>query len=180
MLRKHKLSPLFLNIATLREYSSIKSEGGCRLSMLPLIGFQVQRRSVFRRFCGKKQRVCGRSNWGVDFGVETPLFCYVAFDAAGAPKIFASFLRFWAVAASRNSSLAPHGPRNRSRPRPRMRLRCAKSISTFFLSFIEMFILARLGYVAGHLAGIFVLFPSDGAEVHVWTAACFRWATLTG
>ncbi len=56
----------------------------------------------------------------------------------GAGKIFASLQRFWAVAARRNSSFAPHGPRNRSRPRPRMRLRCANSISTFFLSFIEM------------------------------------------
>ena len=49
----------------------------------------------------------------------------------GAGKILASFRRFWAVAARRNSSFAPHGPRNRSRPKPRMRLRCAKSISTF-------------------------------------------------
>ena len=50
----------------------------------------------------------------------------------------ASLRRFWAVAASRNSSFAPHGPRNRNRPSPRMRLRCAKSISTFFLSRIEI------------------------------------------
>src|SRR6056297_534350 len=56
----------------------------------------------------------------------------------GAGKILASFLRFWAVAARRKSSFAPHGPRNRSRPSPRMRLRCANSISTFFRSFIEI------------------------------------------
>ena len=59
----------------------------------------------------------------------------------GAGKILASLRRFWAVAASRNSSFAPHaphGPRNRNRPSPRMRLRWAKSISTFFRSRIEM------------------------------------------
>ena len=56
----------------------------------------------------------------------------------GAGNILASLRRFWAVAARRNSSFAPHGPRNRSRPSPRMRLRWAKSISTFFLSRIEM------------------------------------------
>ena len=56
----------------------------------------------------------------------------------GAGNILASFRRFWAVAARRNSSFAPHGPRNRNRPSPRMRLRWAKSISTFFRSFIEI------------------------------------------
>ena len=44
---------------------------------------------------------------------------------------FASFLRFWAVAASRNSSRAPVGPRSRSRSSLRMRLRWANSISIF-------------------------------------------------
>src|SRR5665647_1165833 len=47
---------------------------------------------------------------------------------------FASFRRFWAVAARRNSSCAPFGPRSRRRPRLRMRLRCANSISTFLRS----------------------------------------------
>jgi hypothetical protein len=56
----------------------------------------------------------------------------------GAGKILASLWRFWAVAASKNSSFAPNGPRNRNRLRPRMRLRWAKSISTFFRSRIEM------------------------------------------
>ena len=36
---------------------------------------------------------------------------------------FASFLRFWAVAARRNSSRAPQGPLNRNRSSLRMRLR---------------------------------------------------------
>ena len=34
---------------------------------------------------------------------------------AGKGMSFASFLRFWAVAANRNSSLAPFGPRRRNR-----------------------------------------------------------------
>ncbi len=40
--------------------------------------------------------------------------------------------RFCAVAASRNSSFAPHGPRSRKRPSRNMRLRWANNISTFF------------------------------------------------
>jgi hypothetical protein len=43
----------------------------------------------------------------------------------------ASRLRFWAVAARRNSSLAPFGPLRRRRVRRRMRLRWANSISIF-------------------------------------------------
>ncbi len=38
----------------------------------------------------------------------------------------ASLRRFWAVAARRNSSRAPFGPRSRSRSSLRMRLRCAE------------------------------------------------------
>src|SRR5271168_4196216 len=53
---------------------------------------------------------------------------------AGAGSSLASFLRFWAVAAKRNSSRAPFGPRSRNRSSLRMRLRCANSISTFFRS----------------------------------------------
>jgi hypothetical protein len=49
----------------------------------------------------------------------------------------ASLRRFWALAASRNSSFAPHGPRRRNRLRPRMHLRWAKSISTFFRNLID-------------------------------------------
>ncbi len=56
----------------------------------------------------------------------------------GAGKLFADLRRFWAVAARRNSSFAPQGPGNRNLPRPRRRLRWAKSLSTFFPSFIEM------------------------------------------
>ena len=42
---------------------------------------------------------------------------------AGRGMSFASFRRFWAVAAKRNSSLAPFGPRRRNRPSLRMRFR---------------------------------------------------------
>jgi hypothetical protein len=39
---------------------------------------------------------------------------HVAKIGAGEWMSFASFLRFWAVAANRNSSLAPFGPRRRN------------------------------------------------------------------
>ena len=60
---------------------------------------------------------------------------YLPFQAgaicAGIGTSLAILRRFWAVAASRNSSLAPFGPRRRKRSSFRMRLRCANSISTF-------------------------------------------------
>ena len=76
-------------------------------------------------------------NFG-DLTGRARLFCQAFRVCCGAGRILASFRRFWAVAASRNSSFAPHGPRNRRRPRPRMRLRWANNISTFFRSLIEM------------------------------------------
>jgi hypothetical protein len=45
---------------------------------------------------------------------------HVAKIGAGWGMSFASFRRFWAVAAGRNSSLAPFGPRRRNRPSLRM------------------------------------------------------------
>jgi hypothetical protein len=39
---------------------------------------------------------------------------------------FASFRKFWAVAANRNSSLAPLGPRRRNRSSPRNALETSK------------------------------------------------------
>jgi hypothetical protein len=45
---------------------------------------------------------------------------HVAKMRAGSGMSFASFRRFWAVAAKRNSSLAPFGPRRRNRPSLRM------------------------------------------------------------
>jgi hypothetical protein len=61
----------------------------------------------------------------------SPVGAGQAATSAGRDRNFASLRRFWAVAASRNSSLAPFGPRRRSRPSLRIRLRCAKSISIF-------------------------------------------------
>ena len=48
---------------------------------------------------------------------------YVAKTGVGRGMGFASFLRFWALAAKRNSSLAPFGPRRRDRPSLSMRFR---------------------------------------------------------
>ena len=48
---------------------------------------------------------------------------HVAKMGVGSGMSFASFRRFWAVAASRNSSLAPLGPRKRNRSSRRMRFR---------------------------------------------------------
>ncbi len=111
----------------------------------------------------------------------------------GAGRILASFRRFWAVAASRNSSFAPFGPRNRSRPSRRMRLRWAKSISTYFRSRIETAYCAvlamsratwrcrgRPGDVAGDLAGVFMLFAGDLAGVGIRAAFRLRGAGLAG
>jgi len=81
------------------------------------------------------------------------------------------------VAASRDSSFAPFGPRNRSLPNPSMRLRWANSISTFLRSFIEIsycLVLAPLVHVNMHcravdvacnLTGVFVLFAGEFARV---------------
>jgi hypothetical protein len=43
------------------------------------------------------------------------LSCQALRVCCGAGKILASLRRFWAGAARRNSSFAPHGPHNRSR-----------------------------------------------------------------
>jgi hypothetical protein len=53
---------------------------------------------------------------------------------AGGRINFASFRRFCAVAARRNSSRAPKEPLSLRRSRRRMRFRCANSISIFFRS----------------------------------------------
>ena len=48
----------------------------------------------------------------------------------GCAASLASLRRFWAIAASVNSSCAPRGPRSRRRPSFRMRFKWANSIST--------------------------------------------------
>jgi hypothetical protein len=50
------------------------------------------------------------------------------------PNHFAIRRRFCAIAASKNSSCAPLGPRSLRRSNLRIRLRCANSTSTFFRS----------------------------------------------
>ena len=75
---------------------------------------------------------------------------------------FTRRLRFWAVAARRNSSLAPDKPRSRRRVSFNHRLRCANSISIFFRRARAV---ARrlegvcLGQVADFLPGLFVHQP---------------------
>src|SRR5271170_5910785 len=59
---------------------------------------------------------------------------YMAGIGSGIAINLAILRRFWAVAARRNSSWAPQGPRSRNRPSLRMRLRWANSISTFLRS----------------------------------------------
>ena len=54
---------------------------------------------------------------------------HVAKMGVGSGMSFASFRRFWAVAASRKSSLAPLGPRTRNRSSRRMRFRCSRRAS---------------------------------------------------
>ncbi len=83
---------------------------------------------------------------------------------------FASFLRFWAVAARWNSSRAPDGPRNRSRSRRKMRFKCANSISTFFRRFRDVRFLG-LGDVAGHIPRSLVDRPRDLAGRRLGAAA---------
>jgi len=52
---------------------------------------------------------------------------------AGKGMSFVSFRKFWAVAANRNSSLAPLGPRRRNRSSLRMRFRSSMSVSAPFV-----------------------------------------------
>jgi hypothetical protein len=67
---------------------------------------------------GRRGRIAVETTIGS--GEMSP-FPHVAKIGAGSGMSFASFLRFWAVAASRNSSLAPFGPRRRNRSSFRMR-----------------------------------------------------------
>src|SRR2546422_8269326 len=71
----------------------------------------------------------------------------------GRPSNLARRRRFCAMAASVNSSCAPHGPRSRRRPSFRMRLRWANSISTRLRSrrdCSKAWVLARLNRHLSH------------------------------
>lgn len=91
---------------------------------------------------------------------------------------FASFLRFWAVAASRNSSLAPLGPRNRRRPSLRMRLRWPTTSRTSCADG-GAFIGRRVGKRPGNVAGILVEIAGDLSSRRVRTAGGLECATIT-
>src|SRR4029077_15824843 len=87
----------------------------------------------------------------------------------------ASRLKFWAVAARRNSSLAPFGPLRRKRVRRRIRLRCANSISTFFRRRQAS---TYCGVRTGYVASIFVQIPRDLAGESIRTALRFEFADV--
>ena len=78
-------------------------------------------------------RRTNRSGWIEETGARGLSGAQAGFRAGGRIS-FASFRRFWAVAARRNSSRAPKGPLSLRRSRRRMRFRCANSISIFFRS----------------------------------------------
>ena len=54
---------------------------------------------------------------------------HTAANGGGRATSLASLQRFWAVAASVNSSCAPRGPRSLSRLSLKIRFKCANSIS---------------------------------------------------
>src|SRR5580693_1210483 len=87
----------------------------------------------------------------------------------------ASRLRFWAVAARRNSSLAPFGPLSRKRARRRIRLKWANSISTFFRRRQAS---TYCGVRTGHVAGVFIKVSRDLAGDRVRTALGFEFAGI--
>src|SRR4029078_11003094 len=86
----------------------------------------------------------------------------------------ASLRRFWAVAASRNSSLAPVGPRNRNRLRPMMCFRCANSISIFLPA--RPLIKHCADQHADDISGLFEDAPRDFADRLFRTALALHWA----
>src|SRR6201982_1282630 len=87
----------------------------------------------------------------------------------GRKTSLASLRRFCGVAASGNSNCAPRGPRNRRRPSRKMRLRCAKSISTRFLSWRDCSNASVLANVSGYVASLLVDTAWDSTQRHVWT-----------
>ena len=94
---------------------------------------------------------------------------------------FASFLRFWAVAASRNSSRAPLGPRSRNRPSRRIRLRCANSISMRLRSLFDCSN-ARAGHGAGDVSCALIYASRNLASRRVGATPVlvFTWIAIEG
>jgi hypothetical protein len=81
--------------------------------------------------------------------------------------------RFRAVAASRNSSLAPHGPRSRKRPSLKLRLRWANSISTFFRRASDLKF-GRRGKGPRHITRVFTDAPRNLARDVIRAAPRFE------
>ena len=75
---------------------------------------------VLKNPLGRRERIA------VWTAIRGGRFGHVAKIGVGTGMSFASFLRFWAVAANRDSSLAPLGPRRRKRSSLRMRFRCPR------------------------------------------------------
>ncbi len=90
---------------------------------------------------------------------------------------FASLLRFCAVAASKNSSLAPHGPRSRSRPSRKMRLGCAITSPPSFDAGTLYHTPTSKGPC--HVAGIFMQVTWDLPSWRIGTALHLELASVT-
>jgi hypothetical protein len=87
--------------------------------------------------CVEEVGFSAKREWGV-VAMRGDTGAHPGVAGCGIGISLASLRKFWAVAARRNSSLAPFGPLRRRRSSFRMRLRWAKSISIFFRSRREM------------------------------------------
>ena len=99
-----------------------------RNALCPQVAYSVEILDVWWRFCCLGSQIAGLGN-GLPVVEEvdsSPIQLYAAIGtASGAANIsrFAIRRKFCAMAASRNSSRAPLGPRRRKRSSLRMRLR---------------------------------------------------------
>jgi len=87
------------------------------------------------------------------------------------------FPEVWAVAARRNSSLAPFGPRRRRRSILRMRLRCANSLSTFISMATRDEVSVGRSDIAGEIPGALVDRTQDRAR---WLGRATAWLESAG
>ena len=87
----------------------------------------------------------------------------------------ASRLRFWAVAASRNSSLTPFGPLRREAQDP---LETGEQYLDFLPPATGLHVLRSCGVRTGHVASIFVQIPRDPEGESIRTALRFEAASV--
>jgi len=87
----------------------------------------------------------------------------------------ASRLRFWAVAASRNSSLTPFGPLRREAQDP---LETGEQYLDFLPTATGLHVFWSCGVPTGHVASIFMQIPRDLAGKSVRTALGFEFADV--